>query len=302
MSNAVVFMGSKAAGLLLCEAICELLKGRLAAILCPSDIADPRSVLASFHSLAERYSIPLQVVATRAETMRWLGHYDARVAFVHGWYQILPVDGLCEFYGFHYSPLPRYRGNAPLVWQIINGEKEIGVSFFRFSDGMDEGPLVAQAVAPLAEDESVGDALKKANGLMLELACRNIPALISGEIILRSQPDLEPSYCGIRTPADGRINWYQSAKKVHDFIRAQSHPYPGAFTYDAEGCLVRVWSSSVDQRRIYGVPGSVIDIRQSGVSVACGDGGVVLHSVSVEPAVVEKNASELIRSIKVRFV
>lgn len=302
MSNAVVFMGSKAAGLLLCETICELLRGRIAAILCPDDTADARSVLASFHSLAERYSIPLQVVATRAETMRWLGHYDAGVAFVHGWYQILPVDGLCEFYGFHYSPLPRYRGNAPLVWQIINGEKEIGVSFFRFSDGMDEGPLVAQAITPLAESENIADALNKMNGLMLRLARRYIPSLISGEIILRPQPNIEPSYCGVRTPLDGRIDWYRSAKKVHDFIRAQSRPYPGAFTYDADGHLFRVWSSSVDRRRIYGVPGSIIDIRQGEVSVACGEGGVVLHSVSIEPAAVEKNAAELIRSIKTRFV
>jgi len=302
VNNAVVFMGSKAAGLLLCETICELLRGRLAAILCPDDTADARSVLASFRSLADRHSIPLQVIATRAETLRWLGHYDARVAFVNGWYQIIPVDGLCKFYGFHYSPLPRYRGNAPLVWQIINGEKEIGVSFFQFSDGMDEGPLVAQAVAPLAENENIENALNKANELMLELARRYVTALISGEILLSFQPDVEPSYCGIRTPEDGRIFWSQAAKKVHDFIRAQSHPYPGAFTHDIEGRVVRVWSSSVDRRKIYGVPGSVIDIGQNGVSVACGDGGVILHSVSIDAAAAEVNAAELIRSIKMRFV
>src|SRR5690606_33086036 len=68
VSHAVVFMGSKAAGLLLCETLCDLLPGRLSAILCPDDTADARSALDSFRSLAERHAIPLQVVASRADT------------------------------------------------------------------------------------------------------------------------------------------------------------------------------------------------------------------------------------------
>lgn len=302
MSRTLVFMGSKAAGLLLCETICELLPGCLTAIFCPDDTADDRSVLASFSSLAEQHSIPLHVVATRVETLRWLDHYDARVALVHGWYQIIPVDGACEFYGFHYSSLPKYRGNAPLVWQVINGEKEIGVSFFRFSAGMDEGPLVAQAAAPLSENENIGDALNKANELMLTLARLHVRSLASGEVVLNPQPETGASYCGIRVPADGRIDWHQPAKKVHDFIRAQSNPYPGAFTHDADGRIVRIWSSSLDSRQVYGVPGSIIDIGQSGVSVACGDGGVILHSVSIDHDPTWQSAAKLIRSIKMRFI
>lgn len=299
----VLFMGSKDAGLLLCEALCRLLpSGKLAAILCPDDTSDPRSRLPAFRQLAERFGIPLHVTGTKADSLQWIAYYDATIAIVHGWYQIIPVDGLCAFYGFHYSPLPKYRGNAPLVWQIINGETQIGVSFFRFSEGMDEGGLVSQAVAPLAENETIADALDKANALMMDLATRYVPALVEGEIVLSPQPDMEPSYCGLRLPEDGRVDWRQPAKRVHDFIRAQSRPYPGAFTVASDGTRIRLWSSSIDSRAIYGVPGSVIDIGESDVTVACGEGGVRLHFVGMEDCSINTKAAEVIRSLRTRFL
>lgn len=301
MTDAVVFMGSKAAGLLLCEAICQMPHGGLAAIICPDDSQDARSALPGFRSLAERHGVPLQVVATRADTLHWLDHYQARLAFVHGWYQIIPVDGPCDFYGFHYSSLPKYRGNAPLVWQIINGEPAIGVSFFRFSEGMDEGLLVGQASAELAADETIGDALDKANALMLELAAQYVPQVVGGIAKLYPQPDEEASYCGLRRPEDGLIDWRAPAERVHDFIRAQTHPYPGAYTRLEGGGVLRVWRCVPEPRRFYGTPGSVVEVSAEWVVVACGDGAVRLLSVALDGAT-EVSAPQVLRSLKTRLI
>ncbi|MFI8383575.1 methionyl-tRNA formyltransferase [Pseudomonas sp. NPDC079086] len=301
MTDAVVFMGSKAAGFLLCEAICQMLHGDLAAIICPDDSQDARSALPGFRSLAERYSVPLQVVATRADTLHWLDHYQARLAFVHGWYQIIPVDGPCHFYGFHYSSLPKYRGNAPLVWQIINGEPAIGVSFFRFSEGMDEGLLVGQASVELGPDETIGDALGKANRLMLEISARHIPEIVGGVAKLYPQINDEASYCGLRRPEDGLIDWRASAERVHDFIRAQTHPYPGAYTQVQGGGVLRVWSCAREPRRFYGAPGSVVEVSAEWVVVACGDGAVRLLIVSLDGAA-EASAPQVLKSLKTRLI
>ncbi len=301
MTDAVVFMGSKAAGLLLCETVCQLLSGHLTAIICPDDSQDARSALPGFRSLAERHGVPLQVVATRADTLRWLDHYQARIAFVHGWYQIIPVDGPCDFYGFHYSSLPKYRGNAPLVWQIINGEPVIGVSFFRFSEGMDEGLLVGQMSAELAADETIGDALRKANALMLELAERYVPQVVGGVAKLYPQPNEEASYCGLRRPEDGLIDWSASAERVHDFIRAQTHPYPGAYTQIDGRRVLRIWRCTLEPRRFYGAPGSVVEVSAEWVVVACGTGAVRLLSVSLDDAA-EVSAPKVLRSLKTRLI
>ena len=40
----------------------------------------------------------------------------------------------------HPSPLPRYKGGSPIQNQIIKGEKESAVSFFKMTEKIDAGP------------------------------------------------------------------------------------------------------------------------------------------------------------------
>ena len=50
---------------------------------------------------------------------------------VAGWYHMIPKKWrqLAPAYGLHASLLPDYSGGAPLVWAIINGEKEQALHF-----------------------------------------------------------------------------------------------------------------------------------------------------------------------------
>ena len=40
--------------------------------------------------------------------------------------------------------LPDYAGGAPLVWAIINGETETGVTLFKLDEGVDDGDIIMQ--------------------------------------------------------------------------------------------------------------------------------------------------------------
>jgi methionyl-tRNA formyltransferase len=42
----------------------------------------------------------------------------------------------------------------------------------------------------------------------------------------------------------GLINWQQSAHRLYDFVRGQTHPYPGAFTYHKMD-KVTVWHADI---------------------------------------------------------
>lgn len=44
----------------------------------------------------------------------------------------------------HPSALPKYRGPAPLFWQLYSNERQLGVSLHRVTAAMDQGPIVAQ--------------------------------------------------------------------------------------------------------------------------------------------------------------
>ena len=43
-----------------------------------------------------------------------------------------------------------------------------------------------------------------------------------------------------RRPADGVIDWTRTTGQLHDWVRALTHPYPGAFTF-VDGVRLFVW-------------------------------------------------------------
>ena len=45
---------------------------------------------------------------------------------------------------FHPSLLPKYRGPSSINWPIIHGDTKTGLTIFRPTDGLDEGPEVLQ--------------------------------------------------------------------------------------------------------------------------------------------------------------
>src|SRR3954471_6017436 len=45
---------------------------------------------------------------------------------------------------FHPSLLPRHRGPSSIAWAVATGATETGVTIFRPTDGLDEGPVILQ--------------------------------------------------------------------------------------------------------------------------------------------------------------
>jgi len=299
----LLFLGSKEAGLMALRRLLHgLPEGTVPAILCPDDRSDTRSEYEAFVSLARQHRLPLHLVQTTKETSELINSYAPQTVIVHGWYRMIPVAQFpaIDFLGFHYSPLPLYRGNAPMVWQIINGEAQLGVSFFALTEGMDDGDLVDQAVFELAPREDVSDAIRKANERVAAMLDNFIPRWLAGEVSKRPQPDRAASYCGLRLPEDGRIDWRTDAARVNNFIRAQTRPYPGAFSLLGEGRVVRFWRSEIDSRCFYGTPGAVVEVASDAIVVACGVGAVrVLHADLDGEATA--SATSALRSLKVRF-
>lgn len=299
----LLFLGSKDAGLTALQCLLDRLPaGSVPAIVCPEDRADARSAYKGFTALAQAYGIPMHIAGTAKETTDLITRYAPLTVLVHGWYRMIAVAQFpsVDFLGFHYSPLPRYRGNSPLVWQILNGEERLGVSFFTLTEGMDDGDLVDQAMFDLLPEEDISDALRKANDAVNAMLNRFAPLWLAGEVAKQAQPELAPSYCGLRIPEDGRINWNHSARVVHNFIRAQAHPYPGAYTLLANGGVLRIWRAALESREFLGVPGSVVEVVPNAVVVACGTGAIripMAEMSSEDPATLLSS----VRSLKVRF-
>lgn len=162
----------------------------------------------------------------------------------------------------------------------MNGETSGGVSFFRLGDGMDEGDLVAQERFPISGEDTISDALRQATALILSIAGKHLRTVHLGSAKLKPQPPTGISYCGLRIPDDGRIDWNWPTDRIHNFVRAQTHPYPGAFCLMPSTDSVRIWSSQVEPRRYFAQPGAILEIHEEYVVVGCGDGALQILGAS----------------------
>jgi hypothetical protein len=86
-----------------------------------------------------------------------LAGYRSDLMVVFGFNWRLPPEVLAlprlGVLNVHPSALPRYRGPAPLLWAIRNGDPTFGMTIHRMDDGLDTGPILAQRDdVPLPDD------------------------------------------------------------------------------------------------------------------------------------------------------
>lgn len=140
---------------------------------------------------------------------------------------------------FHGSLLPKYRGRTPHVWAIINGEKKCGITAHLIDEGCDTGSIIIQQEVEIMEDDTGQNILEKYKYLYPALVKEVLSKVECNNIELTIQDETKATFFGERTPSDGMIDWSWQTIRINNWVRAQSHPYPGAFTfYEGEKIIV----------------------------------------------------------------
>ena len=173
---------------------------------------------------------------------------------------ILATAGIAAL-NMHGSLLPKYRGRAPVNWAILHGETETGASLHIMEAKPDAGDIVGQVAVPIDPDEDATAVFAKVSNAAIEVMQAALPELLQGRVPRTPNVLANGSYFSGRKPEDGRIHWNQSAKQVHDLIRAVAPPYPGAFT-DWQGARMVIAKSKLNPL----LPSS-IDLDQLGIQV-----------------------------------
>jgi methionyl-tRNA formyltransferase len=147
----------------------------------------------------------------------------------------------------HGSLLPKYRGRAPVHWAIIHGESTTGASLHYMLEKPDAGALVDSQAVPIGDEDTALDVSFKVAEAAQQVLHRSLPRLIAGTADARPLDLSQGSYFGRRRPEDGRIDWRQGARAVHNLVRAVAPPFPGAFT-EVNGCRLAILKTRVDDR------------------------------------------------------
>ncbi|HEY5123960.1 MAG TPA: methionyl-tRNA formyltransferase [Ignavibacteria bacterium] len=283
--NKVLFIGSKHLGLSCLKIIFSIEPKSLAAIVTLNDTIDIRCKLKEFKSFAEQKKKKLYILEKQSGLKDIIEKEKPDLCIVVGWYWKISPEILSSvpngFIGLHASLLPKYRGFAPLVWAIINGEKRTGISLFYLEDGIDTGNIIGQKQFTISQTDSIRTVLEKSEIYCDKLLKENYLKILSGNASKKSQTNSYASYCSERKPEDGLINWTDSNKNIYNFIRAQSEPYPGAFTY-IDSKKIRIWKANIFPYPYHGIPGTIIQINSDSAVVVCGQGALILNEVQFE--------------------
>jgi methionyl-tRNA formyltransferase len=248
----------------------------------PGPVDPARSGQCSFAEVAARLGARLvETTDVNAPgTVAAVADLDPDLVFVVGWSQLLRGELLATaregVFGMHPTLLPRHRGRAPIPWAILSGLAKTGVTLFEIVDPTaDSGPIVGQVEVTVAPDETAATLFDKLTDAHVELIRRHVPELLERRAPRIPQDDRRGSWWPKRTPADGIIDWATRAPYLYDWVRAQTRPYPGAFTYLGEDKVV-VWAARPVPFEGEAAAGTVV---AEGPVVACGEGALLLEEI-----------------------
>jgi len=202
--------------------------------------------------------------------------------FAVSWRWLIKTDK--KLIVLHDSLLPKYRGFAPLVNMLINGEKRIGVTALFANEDYDCGDIIAQKSVETAYPITIEIAINLITPLYSELVNSIADNYFRGvEIVGKKQNDKEATYSLWRDEEDYFINWNDSATNIKRFIDAVGYPYKGACSM-VDNQIVRIKKSTImDDLKIENRDiGKVIFFKGNCPVVVCKEGLLRLDLVEDE--------------------
>ncbi|MBI4174474.1 MAG: methionyl-tRNA formyltransferase [Candidatus Aenigmarchaeota archaeon] len=262
---------------------------RISAIYTLDDsLALGKSRFAIMDDFAEK-NIPLYKVKdiNSPEVIEQIRKINPDLIFELGWSQIISPDILkipgkgCI--GVHASLLPKNRGAASLNWALIRGDKKTGVTLFYLAEKPDDGDIIAQKEFDIDDRDDIATLHCKSDDASVQLILENIDLIRSGTAKRIRQDPKQVTFTTRRKPEDGIIDWSRPARDIYNWIRAQTHPFPGAFTF-WKGKKIYAWTA--EPMNGSGRPGEIISIEaKRGVLVGTGDGTILLKRIQIEDGV-----------------
>lgn len=208
--------------------------------------------------------------------------------------EILHLPRLGAF-NMHGALLPKYRGRAPVNWAVLEGATQTGATLHHMTGNADAGDIVDAEAVPIGPDETAIEVQKKVVAAAVKVLARQFPALKAGTAPRRPQDPTQAFSRGRRTPEDGKIDWSQSAKRVHDLVRAVTHPYPGAFT-DTFAEKTWIWKTGLPGLAAHDAyPGQPF-VQENRLFVCCGDDRFIEVIVLQPEGGLEMTAAQWIRA------
>lgn len=173
----------------------------------------------------------------------------------------IPRHGTIQY---HPSLLPRHRGPSSINWPMIQGESRTGLTIFRPTAGLDEGPVILQKEVEIGPDETLGDVyFNQLFPLGVQAMLEAADLVVAGRHTERVQDESQATYEGWCREAEACIDWVRPVDQVYNLIRG-CNPAPGAWT-TVNGAKLQIFDSrKIAFRRVADVKGGIGEVTEIG--------------------------------------
>jgi methionyl-tRNA formyltransferase len=140
----------------------------------------------------------------------------------------IPKRGTIQY---HPSLLPKYRGPSSINWPIARGDSKTGLTIFRPTDGLDEGPVILQKRRRSGRTTRSAPCTSTACS---RWACRRCsrPRIWSSRASISEtvQDESQATYEGWFRKAEAQLHWASHVDSRLQRRFAARNPAPGAWT------------------------------------------------------------------------
>jgi methionyl-tRNA formyltransferase len=180
-----------------------------------------------------------------------------------------------EMLNVHPSLLPRWRGAAPIERAIMAGDEVTGVSIMRLTEGLDSGPVCAQATTPIGLEDTYGTL----SAQLASLGAQLLLEVLDTRPACAEQPLDGVVYAEKIAPEDRVLDPRHPAAELERVVRAL-HPHIGAAVLLPDGERLGVRAARVVPSA--GPDPGVFDLEGPRPLLGCGEGALEL--LEVQPA------------------
>lgn len=153
-----------------------------------------------------------------------------------GWQRLIPdkilkslTIGACGMHGSAMG-LPLGKGRSPLNWSLVQDKKRFITSLILYTPEIDAGDIVGSQEFDINPYDTCETLHFKNMIAMSRLLKKSVVPLLTKKLKPKKQKGRSTFYPQ-RKPEDGVIDWNMTSKKIYNSVRAQTHPFHGAFTY-----------------------------------------------------------------------
>ena len=241
----------------------------------------------SFELLSTKYGIPIyypKLYSMKETDFDFFEKEKFDLLLVCGWQRLIPnkileTIKICGI-GSHGSSdlLPKGRGRSPVNWSIIEGKKQFILQLFMLTPEIDDGDIVYHETFDINEWDTCKTIYYKTSVVMKRALLKLIPNILSNNFS-RTPQSGEPSFYPKRTPDDGLIDWNKPLEEIHNFVKALTKPYPGAFSF-IDKQKIMIWEAQPFDRKITfsdAKLGEIVEKFSTGdLVVKCNDGTLLI--------------------------